>query len=90
MSNTLAVATLDMTDVKTGSKLREYRRGESLGENVCELRSGQYAEHANIADVDTLADEAEVDLHVLRALVLHGVGGGVDHRHCHSRPVWHA
>jgi hypothetical protein len=28
---------------------------------------------------DTLADEVEVDLHVLRALMLHGVGGEVDH-----------
>jgi hypothetical protein len=35
-------------------------------------------EDADIADNDTLTDEVEVDLHVLRALVLHGIGG-VDH-----------
>ena len=31
-----------------------------------------------IADGDTLADEVDVDLYVLRALVLYGSGGEVD------------
>jgi hypothetical protein len=32
----------------------------------------------DITDDDTLADKVKVDLHVLRALVLHGVGE-IDH-----------
>ena len=36
-------------------------------------------EDANIADNDTIVNEMEVDLHMLRALVLHGVGGELDH-----------
>jgi hypothetical protein len=49
-----------------------------LGEDVGELRSCWDAENAYIADNDTLVDEVEVDLHVLRALTLHGIGGEVD------------
>jgi hypothetical protein len=29
----------------------------------------------NVTESDTLADEVQVDLHVLRALILHGTGG---------------
>jgi hypothetical protein len=32
----------------------------------------------NIAESDTLVDEMEIDLHVLRALVLHVASGEVD------------
>jgi hypothetical protein len=32
----------------------------------------------DIAGSDTLADEVEVDLHVLRALMLHEIGGEID------------
>lgn len=32
----------------------------------------------DIVDNDTLANEVKVDLHVLHALVLHGIGGEVD------------
>jgi hypothetical protein len=32
-----------------------------------------------VVDCDTLADEVEVDLHVLRALTLHEIGGEVDY-----------
>jgi nucleoside-triphosphatase THEP1 len=34
--------------------------------------------NANIANGDTLADEVDVNLNVLRALMLHGIGGEVD------------
>jgi hypothetical protein len=36
------------------------------------------AENPNVTGNDTLADEVQVDLYVLRALMLHGVGGEVD------------
>jgi hypothetical protein len=48
-----------------------------LGEDVSELRGGRY-EDAYIADGDTLADEVEVYIHMIRVLVLHRVGE-VDH-----------
>ena len=32
-----------------------------------------------LADSDKFVDEVKVDLHVLHALVLHGIGGEVDH-----------
>jgi hypothetical protein len=35
-------------------------------------------ENTNIADKDTLADEVDVDLHMLHALMLHELGGEVD------------
>jgi hypothetical protein len=50
----------------------------SLGEDVSELRNGRY-EDAYIADGDTLADEVEVYIHMICALVLHRVDGEVDH-----------
>ena len=34
-------------------------------------------EHPNIADGDSVAHEVQVDLHVLRPLMLNGVGGEV-------------
>jgi hypothetical protein len=49
-----------------------------FGEDVSELRCGQDVENANITGGDTLVDEVKVDLHVLRALMLHEVGGEVD------------
>ena len=33
----------------------------------------------NVTSSDTLVDEVKVDLHMLRALMLHGIGGEVDH-----------
>jgi hypothetical protein len=46
--------------------------------NTCELQRGGDAENPNVTGNDTLADEVQVDLHVLHALMLHGIGGGVD------------
>jgi nucleoside-triphosphatase THEP1 len=41
------------------------------------LQRGGDAENPNVIDSDTLADEVQVDLHVLRALMLHGIGGEI-------------
>jgi hypothetical protein len=35
-------------------------------------------ENENIGDNDTLTDEMEIDLHMLRALMLHRISGEID------------
>jgi nucleoside-triphosphatase THEP1 len=42
------------------------------------LQRGGDAENPNVTGSDTLADEVQVNLHVLHALMLHGIGGEVD------------
>jgi hypothetical protein len=61
-------------DVDTGPKLSENCGRKPLGENVGELQSGRDVENENMADSDTLANEVEVDLHMLRALMLYMIG----------------
>jgi hypothetical protein len=72
-----AVETLATTDVETRPKLLKYHRREALGEDVGELRSSRDMKYSHIPDGDTLADEVEVELDMLRALVLDRVGGDV-------------
>jgi hypothetical protein len=43
------------------------------------VQHGGDAENPNVTGDDTLADEVQIDLHVLRVLMLHGVGGEVDY-----------
>jgi hypothetical protein len=49
--------------------------GIPFGEDVGELGGRQ---DMNISDGDTLANEVEINLNMLRALMLDGVGGEVD------------
>ena len=63
--------------VEAGAKLRESRGGETLGEDVGKLGGGRDMEDPNIADSDPVASEVQVDLHMLRSLMLDGVGGEV-------------
>jgi len=63
--------------VEAGAKLRESRGGETLGEDVGKLGGGRDMEDPNIADSDPVANEVQVDLHMLRPLMLDGVGGEV-------------
>jgi hypothetical protein len=42
------------------------------------MQRGGDAENPNVTGSDTLVDEVQVDLHVLRALMLYGIGGEVD------------
>jgi hypothetical protein len=51
---------------------------QPLIENVRKLRCGWDVENTNITGGHTLTDEVKVDLHMLRALMLHGTGGEVD------------
>jgi hypothetical protein len=43
-----------------------------------ELQCGGDAENPNVTGSHTLADEVQIDLHMLCALVLYGIGGEVD------------
>jgi CBS domain-containing protein len=65
------------TDVETGSKLIKQRGGETLHEGVGELRCRRDMEDANLTDGNLLSDEMKINLHMLRALMLNGVGGEV-------------
>ncbi|KAG2582119.1 hypothetical protein PVAP13_6KG087300 [Panicum virgatum] len=63
--------------VEAGAKLRESRGGETLGEDVGKLGGGWDMEDPNIADSNPVANEVQVDLHMLRPLMLNGVGGEI-------------
>jgi hypothetical protein len=65
------IATLATIDVEIRPKLQEHHRWEALHEDIDELGDGR---DTNIAD-NMLADKVEVDLHVLRVLMLHEIGG---------------
>ena len=56
--------------VEAGAKLRESRRGKTLGEDVSKLGGGRDMENPNIADCDPVAHEVQVDLHMLHPLML--------------------
>lgn len=71
-----AVKTLAMIDVETGPKLLKHRRGMALGEDVGELRGGWYM-NSHISNGDTLTHEVEIELDMLRALVLDEVDGEI-------------
>jgi hypothetical protein len=73
-----AVETIVPTDVETGPKLREHRGGQPLGEDVSELRSRRNVEDTNVPDGNALTDKLEINLNMLGAPVLNGVGGEID------------
>jgi hypothetical protein len=77
-SNTSTVSTLAMTDVETGAKLREEWRQKTLGEDVGELRSHRDVQNVNFSNDDLITDEVEINLNMLRALMLNEVGCQVD------------
>jgi hypothetical protein len=73
------ITTLACADVEIGPKLREHCAWEPLGKDVGELQSGQRRTQISpTATRSCLANEVEVDLHVVRVLVLHRIGGEVD------------
>jgi hypothetical protein len=70
--------TLVATDVETEPKLRKHRGGEALREDVIELRRCHTVEDADVSDVNLFADEMEINLNMLRLLMLNWVVGEVD------------
>jgi hypothetical protein len=63
-----------MIDAETGPKLLKHQRREALGEDVGEPRSGRDMKDSHITDDDTLTNEVKIELDMLRALMLDGVG----------------
>jgi hypothetical protein len=63
--------------VEVGPKLREGRGGKTLGEDVSELGGGRYMKNPNITNSHSVSNEMQVNLHMLRPLMLNRVGGEV-------------
>jgi hypothetical protein len=72
------VETLATTNIETRLKIQKHRSGQTLREDVRELRGRRYVQDADITDGNAFTDEMEVDLDMLLTLVLNGVGGEVD------------
>jgi hypothetical protein len=63
--------------VETGPKLIKHRGGETLREDVGELQCRWDMEDADLADGYLLSNKMKINLHMLHALMLNGVGGEV-------------
>jgi hypothetical protein len=61
-------------DVEAGRKLLKHQGGETFREDVDELRCRRDMEDADLTDGNLLSDEMKINLHMLRALMLNGVG----------------
>ena len=66
------------TNVQAGSKLLKHRGGETLGEDAGVLRCRWDMKNPNLAKGDSLPNKMEINLNMLRALMLDWVGGEVD------------
>jgi hypothetical protein len=62
---------------EAGPELREGRGRKTLGEDVSELEGGRYMENPNISNSHPVTNEMQVNLHMLRPLMLNRVGGEV-------------
>jgi hypothetical protein len=62
-------------DIETGSKLIEHRGGKTLHEGVDKHRCRRDIEDADLPDGHLLSDKIKINLHMLGALRLNGVGG---------------
>jgi hypothetical protein len=78
LSNTPRSRNVDGADIKTGSKLGEDKSGQPLGEDVCKLRRRWDMKNTNITNDNVLVDEVEINLDMLRALMLNRVSGQVN------------
>jgi hypothetical protein len=64
-------------DVETEPKLIKYRGGKTFREDVGELRCHRDMKDVDLTDDNLLSDEMKINRHMLRALMLNGVGGEV-------------
>jgi hypothetical protein len=78
LSNTPHSRNVDGANVKTGAKLEEDRSGQPLREDVRKLRRRWDMKNTNITNGNALVDEVEINLDMLRALMLNRVSGQVD------------
>ena len=67
-----------MTNVQAGSKLLEDSGRKALGEDVGVLRCRWDIKNPNLTKGDSLSNKMEINLNMLRALMLDWVGGEVD------------
>jgi hypothetical protein len=67
----------DTADVETESKLIKHQGGDTLCEDVSELRCRRDMDDADLTDGNLLSDEMKINLYMLRALMLNEVGGEV-------------
>jgi hypothetical protein len=63
--------------VEAGPELREGGGRKTLGEDVSKLGGGRYMENPNIANSHPVSNKVQVNLHMLRPLMLNRVGGEV-------------
>ena len=66
-----------LADMKTGAKILEHGGGKTLGEDVSKLGRRWYVKNPNITNGDPFMNEVEINLNMLRALMLYGIGGQV-------------
>jgi hypothetical protein len=76
-SNTPCSHNSATADVETGLKFIKHRGGETLHEDIDELRCHRDMEDADLTDGNLLSDKMKINLHMLLALMLNGVGGEV-------------
>lgn len=72
-ANTPCSRNIGQDDIQTGLELNKHRSRQTLGEDVGELRCGWHMQNTYISSTDTLADEMEINLHMLRALMLNWI-----------------
>jgi hypothetical protein len=72
------VEALAMMNVETRPKIWKYQSGQTLREDVHKLRGHRDVQDPDITNGNAFSNEVEVDLDILRTLVLNEVGGEVD------------
>ena len=66
-----------LADMKTGAKILEHGGGKTLGEDVSKLGRRWYVKNPNITNGDPFTNEVEINLNMLRPLMLHRVAGEI-------------
>jgi hypothetical protein len=74
----LPVKTLATMNVETVPKLQKHRSSQTICEDVHELGCRRHVQDTDMTDDHAFLHKVEVDLDMLRALVLNAVGGEVD------------
>ena len=64
-------------DIQIVSKVQEDRWRETLHEDISILERGRNVENTNIPEGDALTDKVEINLDMLRPLMLNRVGGKI-------------
>jgi hypothetical protein len=75
LSNTPLSHNTAIANIETGPKHIEHQGGETLCEDVGELRCRQDLDDADLIDGYLLSDKMKINLHMLGALMLNAVGG---------------